>query len=160
MQFFAPGVDFFCQHRFTGVVINVTCRVHLQNLLKIGVSFQSCFDRTTPSSGRGSARRATPRAAQGVFFKMCLKTDPHFRNRLNIYAFFHNTLNICQPMFSKWPQIQVFKTSGFSQGRRMPPLRKTHELVSCDRTPTLYTTGCCCRVQSLGNIYIYIYIYD
>ena len=28
-------------------------------------------------------------------------------------------LKICQSMFSKWPQFQVFQVSGFGQGRKM-----------------------------------------
>jgi hypothetical protein len=54
-------------------------------------------------------------AAEGgakVFCQYSLKIDPYFQN----------ILKICQSMFSKWPQIWVFKEPGFSQGRKMPSL--------------------------------------
>ena len=64
----------------------------------------------TPSAAFGGALRAPPRPEEGVFFQ----------NSLKAYPYFQNILKICQSMFSKWPQFQVFQVSGFSQGRKMP----------------------------------------
>jgi hypothetical protein len=76
----------------------------------IGIFSKYVENRALFSNDFGKIPLAPPRLEEGAVFQNSSKTD----------SYFQHILKICQPVFSKWPQIWVFKEPGFSQGRKMP----------------------------------------
>ena len=68
--------------------------------------FSTYFENIPPPPGAVAPGGGAP----GVLFQNILKTYPNFQN----------ILKIGQSMFSKSPQIRLFKEPSFKQGRKMP----------------------------------------